>query len=103
MLSKIRNKRLPRRFSQFKKVLICVKIALLLIYTLSQLLNGNQIDWETRDKSVIVHLFEWKWTDIARECESFLGPYGFEAVQVSPPNEHAVVDVPFRPWCTSTS
>jgi alpha-amylase len=39
---------------------------------------------------VFVHLFEWKWTDIARECESVLGPAGFAAVQVSPPQEHSV-------------
>jgi alpha-amylase len=39
---------------------------------------------------VFVHLFEWKWTDIARECESVLGPAGFTAVQVSPPQEHSV-------------
>ena len=31
----------------------------------------------------IVHLFEWKWSDIAAECERFLGPYGFCGVQVS--------------------
>ena len=37
-----------------------------------------------------VHLFEWKWPDIARECESVLGPVGFKAVQVSPPMEHSV-------------
>lgn len=24
----------------------------------------------------IVHLFEWKWLDIADECENFLGPKG---------------------------
>ena len=35
-----------------------------------------------------VQLFEWKWTDIARECEEFLGDAGYTAVQVSPPNEH---------------
>jgi alpha-amylase len=37
---------------------------------------------------VFVHLFEWKWTDAAAECESVLGPHGFSAVQVSPPQEH---------------
>lgn len=42
-------------------------------------------------RTVFVHLFEWKWTDIAQECENFLGPRGFAGVQVSPPNEHAVV------------
>lgn len=44
----------------------------------------------------MVHLFEWKWTDIARECREFLGPKGFAAVQVSPPNEHVVL--PEYPW-----
>ena len=32
---------------------------------------------------VIVHLFEWKYDDIAKECERFLGPNGYAAVQVS--------------------
>lgn len=40
---------------------------------------------------VFVHLFEWRWADIARECEQFLGPVGYAAVQISPPNEHAVI------------
>ena len=39
---------------------------------------------------VFVHLFEWKWTDIAAECENVLGPAGFKAVQVSPPEEHSI-------------
>lgn len=39
-------------------------------------------------RTAFVHLFEWKWTDVAKECESYLGPKGFAAVQVSPPNEH---------------
>ena len=40
---------------------------------------------------MFVHLFEWRWADIARECEQFLGPAGYAAVQISPPNEHAVI------------
>ena len=39
---------------------------------------------------VFVHLFEWKWNDIASECETVLGPAGYAAVQVSPPQEHSV-------------
>lgn len=31
----------------------------------------------------MVHLFEWKWTDIAKECEQFLGPMGYGGVQVN--------------------
>jgi alpha-amylase len=46
---------------------------------------------------VFVHLFEWKWTDIAAECESVLGPAGFKAVQVSPPQEHSL-EPPTYPW-----
>lgn len=46
---------------------------------------------------VFVHLFEWKWTDIARECETVLGPAGFKAVQVSPPQEHSL-EPPNYPW-----
>ena len=45
---------------------------------------------------VVVHLFEWKWTDIATECETVLGPAGFKAVQVSPPEEHSIT--PSHDW-----
>lgn len=40
---------------------------------------------------VFVHLFEWRWADVAAECETVLGPAGFRAVQISPPQEHAVI------------
>jgi len=45
---------------------------------------------------VFVHLFEWKWTDIASECENVLGPAGFKAVQISRPQEHSIV--PAHDW-----
>ena len=35
-----------------------------------------------------VQLFEWQWPDVAAECEQNLGPAGYTAVQISPPNEH---------------
>jgi hypothetical protein len=34
-------------------------------------------------RSAIVQLFEWKFNDIAEECERFLDPRGFAGVQVS--------------------
>jgi len=40
------------------------------------------------NKGASVQLFEWSWNDVAAECESFLGPKGYKAVQVSPPQEH---------------
>ncbi|MES2178183.1 MAG: alpha-amylase family protein [Gemmatimonadota bacterium] len=45
---------------------------------------------------VAVHLFDWTWTDIARECETVLAPAGFAAVQVSPPQEHSIT--PSHDW-----
>ena len=48
------------------------------------------------DRGVITHLMQWKFEDIAAECERFLGPYGYGGVQLSPINEHAVLDR--RPW-----
>jgi alpha-amylase len=39
---------------------------------------------------VSVHLFEWRWVDIAAECETVLGPAGVKAVQISPPQEHSI-------------
>lgn len=31
----------------------------------------------------MVHLFEWRWIDIALECETYLSQHGFAGVQVS--------------------
>lgn len=47
-----------------------------------------QDPWASTGSGVFVHLFEWPWPDIAEECEQVLGPAGYSAVQVSPPNEH---------------
>ncbi|MEY4065522.1 MAG: hypothetical protein RIR26_1730 [Pseudomonadota bacterium] len=46
--------------------------------------------------SSYVHLFEWRWQDIALECETVLGPAGIDAVQISPPQEHRLM--PGSPW-----
>ncbi|TSK13584.1 Pancreatic alpha-amylase [Bagarius yarrelli] len=34
-------------------------------------------------RTSIVHLFEWRWTDIADECERYLAPNGYGGVQVN--------------------
>lgn len=46
----------------------------------------------------IVQMFQWPWESIARECTDFLGPRGFGAVQVSPPQEHVVLGDQGYPW-----
>jgi pullulanase len=38
---------------------------------------------------VFVHLFEWRWTDIQKECP-YLAAKGYTGVQVSPPMEHVL-------------
>ncbi|TMW52238.1 hypothetical protein DOY81_002705 [Sarcophaga bullata] len=48
------------------------------------------------NRTVLVHLFEWTWPDIAKECEDFLGPQGYAGVQISPPNE--VREIEGNPW-----
>jgi alpha-amylase len=41
-------------------------------------------------RTVFLQMFEWPWNDIAQECENYLGPAGFAAVQVSPPHENII-------------
>ncbi|XP_037083338.1 alpha-amylase 4N-like [Pollicipes pollicipes] len=48
------------------------------------------------DRQAMVHLFEWKFSDIADECERFLGPKGYAGVQISPPHECIIGGG--RPW-----
>jgi len=57
--------------------------------------SGNYHCQSGRD--VVVHLFEWKWTDVQREC-TWLAQQGYCAVQVSPVNEHRVITNPSYPW-----
>ena len=47
-------------------------------------------------RTVMLQLFNWPWTAIGEECERVLGPAGYSAVQVSPPNEHIVKEN--APW-----
>lgn len=49
-----------------------------------------------RGRNVIVHLLEWKFNDVADECERFLAPNGYAGVQVSPVTENVIVEN--RPW-----
>ena len=73
------------------KLLTSLVVLSLVAFATAQF-NTNQ--WNGR--SGIVHLFDWKWPDIARECENFLAPNGYAGVQVSPPNENSVISG--RPW-----
>ncbi len=52
---------------------------------LSGMLSSAPLFADEVPRTAFVHLFEWSWPDVASECETFLGPKGFAAVQVSPP------------------
>ena len=55
--------------------------------TVAALLGAASQSSLASSENAFVHLFEWKWDDIAIECEQHLGPKGFKAVQVSPPQK----------------
>jgi len=61
-------------------------------------LGYSQFNANCDGKQVMVHLFEWKWTDIAAECERYLAGANYCGVQVSPPNEHILRTDFDYPW-----
>ncbi|MDJ0726681.1 MAG: alpha-amylase family protein [Prochloraceae cyanobacterium] len=73
-------------------------LLLILIFSLCQNPLPVQAQSSPSPRTVFVHLFEWQWTDIAQECENHLGPKGYAAVQISPPNEHALISDRGFPW-----
>ncbi|XP_054088895.1 alpha-amylase 2-like [Zeugodacus cucurbitae] len=75
------------------KISFCV---LLIIFGSSQQAYAQFNPNYASGRTTMVHLFEWKWDDIAAECENFLGPKGYGGIQVSPVNENVVVGN--RPW-----
>ncbi|XP_047533155.1 alpha-amylase-like [Vanessa atalanta] len=71
-------------------------------FVLILILTSGVCSYETNmlpNRTTIVHLFEWKWRDVADECERFLAPKGFGGVQISPPSENLVIHKDGqRPW-----
>jgi alpha-amylase len=51
------------------------------------LLGVTLLQCDASPTGTIVQLFQWRWTDVAMECCAYLGPNGFDAVQISPPME----------------
>ncbi|MGI8665575.1 MAG: alpha-amylase [Jatrophihabitans sp.] len=49
--------------------------------------GGSRHDHDRTVKDVVVNLFEWNWPSVAAECTSVLGPAGYAAVQVAPPQD----------------
>lgn len=58
-----------------------------LVFSMSFALLSQAATTSPVPRTAFVHLFEWQWNAIASECENYLGPNGFSAVQVSPPQK----------------
>lgn len=50
--------------------------------------STKRLDNQLTTRDVTVQLFQWRYSDISRECEQYLGPIGYRYVQISPPHEH---------------
>jgi alpha-amylase len=76
------------------------KRGLVSLFMLLSFFPGSTSTADSLDSAppTFVHLFEWRWADIAAECETFLGPNGIGAVQISPPQEHVVLPDWDYPW-----
>lgn len=59
-----------------------MKKILIFLVLIFNVIHGQKKPHYKDDRGTIVHLFEWKFEDIAKECEQFLGPNGYAAVQV---------------------
>lgn len=47
---------------------------------------------------VVANLFEWNWGSVAGECTNVLGPKGYGAVQVAPPQDSIRLNQSSHPW-----
>ncbi|KAA0711465.1 Alpha-amylase 1 [Triplophysa tibetana] len=71
---------------------------LLVVAALFGLCFGQNDPNTKHGRTSIVHLFEWRWADVAAECERYLAPNGYAGVQISPPSESIVLTNPWHPW-----
>ncbi|WP_084761397.1 alpha-amylase family glycosyl hydrolase [Succinimonas amylolytica] len=50
--------------------------------------SGSAYAANYEEEMIIVHPFQWSYDSIAKECTEFLGPAGYDGVQISQPAEH---------------
>jgi len=62
------------------------------------LLNTTPAQAATPVKDVTANLFMWNWNSVASECTNILGPDGYAAVQVAPPEDSLDNSVSGHPW-----
>ena len=50
--------------------------------------SGSAYAANYEEEMIIIHPFQWTYDNIAKECTEFLGPAGYDGVQISQPAEH---------------
>ncbi|WP_433040075.1 carbohydrate-binding module family 20 domain-containing protein [Dactylosporangium sp. CS-033363] len=64
--------------------------------TVPLLTGGRKAEAAVGTNDVIANLWLWPWTSIGTECTNVLGPAGYGAVQVAPPEDS--ISVAGHPW-----
>jgi alpha-amylase len=90
--------RLPRLSRTVSRTLAAAAGLLLVSAAIAApLLSGDRkAEAATGTNDVIANLWLWPWTSIATECTNVLGPAGYGAVQVAPPEDS--ISVAGHPW-----
>jgi len=65
-----------------------MRVKLLAASVATLLLSGYAHASGYESEMVILHPFQWHYNSIAKECTEYLGPAGFDGVQISQPAEH---------------
>jgi alpha-amylase len=62
--------------------------------------RAHGVHLRSAGRDVVANLFEWNWPSVARECTTVLGPAGYGAVQVAPPQDSLSRSgpPPVHPW-----
>ena len=71
--------------NNFKVRLLSFAVSSAVLALAPNLANAENYESEM----VIIHPFQWTYDNIAKECTEYLGPAGFDGVQISQPAEHA--------------
>ena len=67
--------------NNFKVKLLSFAVSSAVLSLAPNLANAENFESEM----VIIHPFQWTYDNIAKECTEYLGPAGFDGVQISQP------------------
>jgi alpha-amylase len=84
----VQQRRRPRLLRRLTTVgVAAITGAAVMVITGSSSGNASPADHSAGRGDVVANLFEWNWNSVAKECTTVLGPDGYGAVQVAPPQD----------------